>query len=194
METNKMTLEERQEYIAYIQMLAKGNVDRIYMNSGDEHALIVLIELFKKAANSIRIFAGSLCGSLGDDIQYIYAISNFIDKGGNVKILVTEYNEDKAYNSPLYRQLAFFKDLGKSVEIKHTDFRIRSNNSEDTTDKHFTVADSQSYRIETNIEDRTARGNFNDSETAQKLEDMFDEMFSSNKSRQIDLSQLLIVR
>ena len=48
------------EYSIFVSELAKNRENRIFLNSDEEHGLIVYVNLLKSAKKQIRIFAGRL--------------------------------------------------------------------------------------------------------------------------------------
>ena len=55
------------EYKDFVHDLILRGDGRTFLNSDEEHALIVLTELINMAKEELRIFAGSLTGKVGSD-------------------------------------------------------------------------------------------------------------------------------
>lgn len=179
-----------EEYRNFVSSLAKGEgVNRVFMNSDEDKALVVLVELFKSAKTIVRIFAANLCQHVGNQKDYIEALSDFIEKGGEVKILVNKYDKVTALQSDLYKRLAYYKSDGKPVFIKETTVKPYYVNDESKKEVHFTIADSKGFRIETDTEKRTARCNFNNPEEAAGVIKFFDEVFDKS-AQDINLKEL----
>ena len=68
---NKTPIEEYRDFVRY---LAETKDTRIFLNSDEDHALEVLVQLFKTAQNNIRIFAGRLYEHVGNKPEYIEAL------------------------------------------------------------------------------------------------------------------------
>ena len=180
-----------EEYRNFVASLSKGDgVNRVFMNSDEDKALVVLVELFKSAKTIVRIFAANLCQHVGNQKDYIEALSDFIEKGGEVKILLNKYNQESALQSDLYKRLAYYKSEGKPVFVKQTTARPYYINDESKKEVHFTIADSKGFRIETDTEKRTARCNFNNPDEAAGVIKFFDEEFEKEYAQEIDLMEL----
>ena len=55
---------------------------------------------------------------------------------------------------------------------------------------HFTIADMVAYRIETDLEKRTAMCSMNDAQTAKMAAQFFDDLFNKDYVKKIDLKTL----
>ena len=164
-------------YIEYISKLANGRINENFSNSDDEHALEVLIKIFQISNETIRIFAGSLCSDVPNHPRYIAALSDFIERGGRVRILLNNFNKENAKKSNLFKRLAYYASL-ENIDIRLHTTKIKPYLIKDPQRKpvHFTVGDANAYRIETDIEKRTANCNFNNPEGAKKLIAFFDQI------------------
>lgn len=189
MANEKSTTVTIEDYRQFVASLATGDgINRVFMNSDEDKALVVLVELFKSAKTIVRIFAANLCQHVGNQKDYIEALSDFIEKGGEVRILINQYDKDTAVQSDLYKRLAYYKSEGKPVYLKMTTIKPYYINDESKKEVHFTIADSKGFRIETDTEKRTARCNFNNPEEAAGVVKFFDEVFE--KSADINLKEL----
>lgn len=178
------------DYRDFVSLLAKSGEDRVFLNSNEDHALDVLVQLFKISNKHIRIFAGCLCKHVGNMPEYIIALSEFVERNGVLDILLNSYDENSAKTSNLYKRLAYYKAMGKPINVKKTSVRPYLNDDPDKKEVHFTIGDSKSYRIETDVEARTAECNFNNPPIAKATEDFFDELFNSENSTIIDIVKL----
>jgi len=88
-------------------------------------------------------------------------------------------NGNDHFNKGIYKLFVEYKN---SVELKKTNarFEIQEGNP-----IHFTVADNRMYRLETDVNGKVARGNFNDTKNSTILENAFDSVFNSEKSAAI---------
>ena len=180
-----------EEYRLFVISLSHGNngegINRTFLNSDKEKALVVLVELFKSAKNSVRIFAANLCNYVGTEPEYIEALSDFIEKGGEVKILLNSFAEENVRNSKLFKRLAYYKSEGKNIVVKKTAVKPYYVGDENKNEVHFTIADDKGYRIETDVEKRTARCNFNNPDEAKSTAEFFDKVFENPESSEINL-------
>jgi hypothetical protein len=168
-------------------MLSEKSDSRIFLNKGADHALIVLERIFKQSSDTVRIFAGNLCLTVGNKPEYILALSDFIERGGKVRIMLNDYNEDLAKDSNLYMRLAYYKSKGSDIIIKKTTAKPYLESDPDQKEVHFTVGDNKAYRMETDIKQRAAQCSMNRPETAAMAAEFFDGLFNGSESTEIDI-------
>lgn len=178
------------EYKVFVHTLARNSEDRIFLNSDEDKAIIVLVQLIQNTQQELRIFAGNLCNHIGDNTDYIIAISEFVERGGVVRILLNNYDSTCAKNSNLFKRLAYYIAQGKNILIKETNTKPYRTSDVEKKEVHFTVGDHMAYRIETDIEKRTAECNFNSPQVAKGIADFFDELFEVEESKDIDIKGL----
>ena len=179
-----------EEYRKHIQYLAKNHIGRTFMNSDEEHAAIVLNSIFKTATTTVRIFAGNLCHHVGTTPGYIESLSDFIDRGGEVRMLLNNCNDEDLRGSNLFKRLAYYKSIDKPVFIKKTSKKVYLTKDPDRKEVHFTVGDQSSFRLETDITKRSAIGDFNNA-IAEKYASFFDRIFTDPESVEIDIVNLV---
>ena len=185
---SNMTLDSK--YAQFVKMLALSNDSRIFLNSDEDHALAVLVELFQGAQSCVRIFAGCLCKHVGNRPEYISALSDFIERGGTVKILLNAFDEEAAKDSNLFKRLAYYQSSGNPVYIKKSLAHPYRTKDPEKKEVHFTIGDYTSYRLETDINQRTAECSFNSPEIAKNTADFFDSLFSRPDVEDIDIKRL----
>ena len=167
-------------YIEYISQLSYNKVDKDFANSDEQHAIEVLVKIFEQSKDVVRIFARSLCNNaVSNSPKYIVALSDFIERGGKVEIAVNSYNEEDVKQSNLFKRLYYYITDGKQVKIYKTDAKPYLTNDPEKKEVHFTIGDDIAYRLETDIERRTAVGNFNSPERAKSLIDFFEKIKES---------------
>lgn len=179
--------EELLKYKEFVRMLSERSDDRIFLNKGEEHALIVLERIFRQSGKTMRIFAGNLCRTVGNEPDYIASLSDFIDRGGSVRILLNDFDENLAKESNLYKRLAYFKSLGKDIVVKTTSAKPYREGDPEQKEIHFTVGDEKAYRMETDIVQRAAQCSMNRPDTAKMASDFFDGVFNSDESTEVNL-------
>lgn len=179
-----------ENYKSFVKNLAQNKVDRVFLNSDTEHAIDVLPEIFRISKTIVRIFAGSLCNEVGNAPEYIESLSDFIERGGEVRILLNKYDPELAKTSNLFKRLAYYHSLKKKVAVKHTTTSFYRSNDPEKKEVHFTLGDDHAYRIENDIEKRTATCNLNSPELTQHLIAQYDTAFSREDSESINLSEL----
>ena len=188
-DTNNLTfMTTYKEYISY---LAENKIDKNFINSDYGHAVDVFETLFENAQKSVKILAGSLTSEVSNDQRYLLAISDFIERGGELKILLTDYDGAKAKSSNLFKRLFFYKFKERPVFVKQTKVIPYYSSDPDKKEIHFTVADKTSFRIENDTIERKANYcNFNNKSTAENLTVFFDEVFDSPESVDVCLISL----
>ena len=95
------------QYKEFVRSIYKSGENRTFLNSDEDHALDVLVQLFQTAQSKVRIFAGCLCKHVGNEPEYVIALSEFIERGGTLHILLNAFDEECARNSNLYKRLAY---------------------------------------------------------------------------------------
>ena len=177
-------------YKVFVRQLAESNDPRTFLNSDEEHALDVFVTLFQTAQHSLRIFAGCLCKHVGNKNDYVVALSEFIERGGKLTILLNDFDENAARNSNLYKRLAYYITKGYPVVVKKTSARPYLTSDPNKKPIHFTVADGKAYRLETDIEQRTAECSFNNPLMAKAISDFFDKLVDRDDAEVIDIVAL----
>lgn len=177
-------------YKDFVTALSVSGENKTFLNSDEDHALEVLVRIFQTAQKEIRIFAGCLCNHVGNKQEYIIALSEFIERGGSLKILLNKFDKEKAKTSDLYKRLAYYKEKRYPVVVKESQAHPYFTEDPSRKEIHFTVADEKSYRIETDIEKRTAECNFNNPNLAKGMTTFFDGLFVREDAKEIDLISL----
>ena len=182
--------EEIAKYRDFVKWLSDNNDGRIFLNSDPEHAVVVAAQIFKQSTDTVRIYAKNLCRTIGNEPDYVSALSDFIERDGKVRILLNGYEEECAKVSDLYRRMAYYKSKGKDIVVKTTTAKPYFASDTEQNEIHFTIGDKKSYRIETDIDKRTAECSMNNPDTAQMSADFFDSMFADEATREVNLLKL----
>ena len=167
---------QMKNYITYISQLANSKSNVEFLNSSEEHALAVLVRIIQSSNNILRIFAGNLCSQVPSSAEYISALSDFIERGGQVKIMLNQYDDCNSKESNLFKRLAYYLELGKDIKVFSTEARPYLLSDPDKNEIHFTIGDDCAYRIETDIDKKNAKCNFNNPAAAANLIIFFDEL------------------
>lgn len=177
-------MTEMEQYRIAVSKYAEEGVDGyLFHNRGDEHALIILSNIFLNAKSHIRIAANRL---YNDEVvnteEYIESMKVFLDKKDtHLSIIITnkpskdEVDEHGCentfywmlYTHPAYRQ-------GR-IEIKNGHGKSFRNSNGDPL--NFCTGDERMFRLEGDINKRQAIANFNDKEYTHLLNDAFDNVF-----------------
>lgn len=182
--------EEVAKYKAFVEWLSDNGDGRIFLNSDPEHALVVLEQIFKQSNEIVRIFAKNLCQNVGNEPSYIAALSDFIERGGRVRILLNGYQKELALNSNLYKRLAYYKSQKKDIVVKISKARPYRKSDIEQREIHFTIGDEKAYRIETDTESRTAECSMNNPEVALGIANFFDKLFIREDAQEVDILSL----
>lgn len=169
-------------YATEIFKLAEDRSEKVFYNSSAEHASIVHLALAKYATDYIDIFCSSMCTEVSNNADYCLAMKTFLDadKGHRIKIILTDYTD-----SFLQTNIArLFAGYPLQVSIKKYNGVILYKG----LPAHFTVSDDRAFRLETDIKERMAFGNFNSPKQAEGLRKVFDKIFSSELVKDVCLN------
>lgn len=170
-------------YIEYISLLSHNKVNKDFSNSDEMHAIEVLVKIFEQSKDCVRIFAQSLCNNqVSNNPKYITALSDFIERGGKVEIAINSYNEEDIRQSNLFKRLAYYLKQDGRVEIYKTEAKPYLSNDIEQKEVHFTIGDDIAYRLETDIEKRTAICNFNSPERVKVLIEFFEKIKAASQA------------
>lgn len=166
-------------YAEEIFELAKGKKDELFYNSSAEHAVIVHQALMKTADKYVCIYSSSMCTEISNNHDYCNYIEAFLKgrKDRKINILLTDYTND-FWNKEVGKILSKYP---QQVSVKKYDGTVYYKD----TPVHFTVTDDRAYRLETDIENHMAFGNFNSEEQAGTLKEVFDKMFNSKLAESV---------
>ncbi|MEP7321603.1 MAG: hypothetical protein ABI761_06775 [Saprospiraceae bacterium] len=174
------------EYAKYLDDLVEKDQNIVFLNSSSKHASMVISRIFKHSNKEVLIRAKDLMSDIPKDIDYIIELMNFIIRGGFLRILLSEYKTD---NPPeILKVLKLFSK--KQVDIKLTNVNFILQESGEVV--HFTVGTKNvsdtkpaMYRLEHDINNFLATGNFNDPNISSNLQSQFYQIFNSDKSTEV---------
>lgn len=169
-------------YKGEIFRLAEGQINQMFYNSSPAHAAIVHQAIAKYAQSYIYIFSNSLCTEISNNDIYCQLIDNFLskDKSRVIRILLTKYSST-LMQKPIFQVLSKYSD---QVSLK----AFNGNICIEGKDVHFTIADDKMFRLETDIENALAYGNFNSPNQVTVLKSMFNKVFTSSLVQSKQLS------
>lgn len=182
-----MTPKQYKEFV-HLQALSKSGLN--FLNSDEDKMKTVYIEMLNNATSEFRIFAGTLACDVTNSSEFIETLSDYIERGGFLHILLNDYNEETVLESQLFKRLAYYQSQNKSVVVKQSIDHPYINTQDGPTYVHFALGDKKSYRIETDIHKRTAICNMNSPELTAKYAHFFDKLFEKPESTDINLVQL----
>lgn len=179
-------MTEMDQYRMAVKDYAANNTPYLFHNQGDEHALIILTNLFINAKEHIRIAANKL---YNDEVvntkEYIDSMRSFLDRNDTkLSILITKRpSKEEIKKCPkentfywmLFNHPAYYQGR---VEIKEGNGK--SFHDKDGQQVNFCTGDDLMYRLENAIVERKAIANFGDREMTGKLIKAFDNSFPNN--------------
>ena len=149
------------EYQQTVETFAKTGTNFLFHNQGNEHALIVFKSIFQNARRLICIAADSLANlEVANSDEYITSLKEYLNQeNSRLQILLANPKPDMK-KIPLFEMLKLHPAYQQGrIEIKDgqgKNFRRNGNVF------HFCVADNRMYRIESDIDQRSAECNFGD--------------------------------
>jgi len=171
-------------YRESIKRLAKERRNEIVYNSNAEHAVILLSELIKNAERYVHIVCKDMNREVMDAPEYIDAVRKFLSEANHkMKVLITDYNS-KLNNELKGRDIAnIFIENRDKVEVKYlSSGKILGNNGRPI---NWTVSDDRSFRLERDIDNQIAFGNFYDPDLAEKYNSIFLSIFMDIRSKTV---------
>ena len=171
-------------YAEDINKLAKDHTDKIFYNSNERHATIVLRALVRNAEKYIKILCSNMCTDVSNNKEYLDLLESFLlrDSGNMISILFVNYNQ----NFCKQNIAKLFARYPEQVKIKKMTDPL-SEVCLDESPVHFTVSDDRAFRLETDIENKMPYGNFNGIEKAKALSNVFDNYFNSDSVEVVNL-------
>lgn len=186
-----VTKEELDKYRAFVKDLSDNECDKVFLNSSPEHAVVVVAQIFRQSKDTVRIFAHNLIRTIGEKYDYIVALSEFIERGGAVRILLNGFDANLAKNSSLYSRLYYFATCNRNIQIKTTNVHPYLTGDENQKEIHFTIGDKKAFRIETDTKEVLAECNMNGTKVATQFADFFDGLFNDgSKTSNVNLLTL----
>lgn len=178
------------EYNEYIRELADELKNVVFYNSGPEHAALVMGTIFSKSNEIVKLYAGSFSGDVSAKEYYTKALEGFLNRGGKLQILLQKEKLEKKIKEKgeptVFDLLKYYSIINPgSISIKIHPFQIIKENG--GREIHFTVGDNRMYRLEDDVDNFTAVGNFNDPNESKELAAIFDKIFSDPQSKELNL-------
>ena len=182
-----MTPQQYREFVHY-QFVSKSGIN--FLNCDEDKMKAVYLEMLNNAQNEFRIFAGTLACDVTKSSEFIETLSDYIERGGKLYILLNNYNEETVLHSQLFKRLAYYKSQKKDIFVKKSFDHPYIATQEGHKDVHFALGDMISYRVETDITKRTAICNMNNPEKTKEFAVFFDDLFKKPENTDIDLVKL----
>lgn len=174
-------------YEESVYHLAEEQSSNIIFNEGDDHAIVIFSNIFRKAKNHVNLYAKNIFAVdnvVTQSQQYINELTSFLNKNNtHLNILLNEYNEDTDNNALRDAIRPYFNNEQRRIQ-----FKVNPSQFVKMGDKyvHICIADSKLYRVEYDIKRRKAICCFNgEEEVTEALGQAFNEIFDSQMSQSI---------
>lgn len=163
-------------YEEEIIQFAENNKDEMFYNIDANHAKIVLRELMKNATQYVYIVCCNMCSDVSNNDPYIEAVKKFLstDPQREIKILFTNYDSDCFKQTKIEKTL---REYPQQVSIKALINGKITGKGDNPV--NFTVSDDKAFRMEIDVNEKTAFGNFNNPPYAKILRKHFDRFFNN---------------
>ncbi|MFT4223447.1 hypothetical protein [Dysgonomonas sp.] len=170
------------DYARMIADLAENGKNQKFLNSSDEHALIVLKNIVKYATSSIKTLCGNMCSEVSNDDEYIELVDKYLKGGHNRIFYILFDNYSSCFESG--KIASVLKKYPTQVKIRR--FKDEYSHLYYNGDPvHLTVSDNKSFRLETDINNKMAWGNFNDPIAAKEFTEVFDTYFADEYALEV---------
>ena len=179
-----------ESYVKAVQTYAKEKKNYLFHNLGNDHALVIFVNIFNNASGKIRIAANNLWNKeVVNTIEYLDALRFYLEKkSAYLDIMLSNFPEQEIKSE---EGLNVYRTIHNSSAFKEGRVRIKIGHGYFTSGDqpvHFCTADDHIYRFEEDIQSRRALCNFNDSEKVSELNENFDSVFDSLED--IDLGKV----
>jgi len=167
-----------EEYKAAVEFFAASHRNYDIKNEGNDCARVVFTNLFLNAKQRIRMVAHTLRNEVVDAQEYQDGLDSFLAReDAKLEIIIHHLPETakEVQASNLYRRLRFNPAYEEGRIVIKVAGRDRFFIGKKPV--NFCVADGMMYRLENDIEKRTAICNFGDKRKAEGLESAFDRVF-----------------
>lgn len=158
------------EYYALVEILNDKNLE--FNNKDNNHAAIVMANIFSHAKKTLKFFTGSFKGDICDQLIYLDALKKALDSKLSLEVI---YEDEPNTNSECFKLLKSYKNqdckismfkLTPSYKKIISDLKIKLN--------HFLIGDDQMFRYEFDADAYKAYCNFDDKKSVDQLAKNFD--------------------
>ncbi len=122
------------------------------------------------------LFSGSLSPCVYNDETLLDEVKKFEARGGSIEVLVQ--NPEQIEQNGANQFLSDLLSLTARGRVKI--YEVLDQNPLKNVDTHFLVSDDRMYRIEVDIDKKTAISSFNDTQRDLQLRDTFDTCAKEN--------------
>ena len=169
-----------EDFVQFLNEIINSKSSEELLTSDDEKSLMIFTKLFEQGRNVIRLVARSLCDeTISNNQRFVIALSDFIDRGGSVRILLSQYDVEEARKHPLFSRLAYYQHEGRSITMKKTGIVIVDTDDPNKIPVKVCVVDNHAYRIYPDYKTQQAKSCFNDEALSSTLITLFDSIFEN---------------
>jgi hypothetical protein len=156
------------DYKLAIEHLANTCDPYVFANSGQDHACIVMSNIFRTAKNHVNIFARDLRGDVSKG-EYLTSFENYLKTPGtSMSVLLEETPKPQSQAFEILK-----RHKRDNVKVYLINAVAKAAFTENGVLNHFTTADNRMFRFETDTEKYMAVCGFNDSGTVKILDERF---------------------
>lgn len=180
-----MNQENLDLYRSGVEILAKSSSTDIEFNSGPEHAMIVMENIFKSAKNQINILAGNFSDEVctANESKYLPSLKEFLLNGGKINVLLTNYEEGPENGIlKLLKQYSSNTVYKSNIVVKQTTQKLLDDQGNEV---HLTTADGQIFRLEYDIRRFAAKFSFQRPNIVSAFDNFFNSLFSHSQATPI---------
>lgn len=163
-------------------LMKKRNGEPLY-NGTLEHAVVIIRCMLQQADKSVDILTGKLNHNAYGRYQIVEAAKNFLNHDAHERKIRVLFEDE---NLCLTEELSKHPLLG-NLSSKKTECRMVPKPRQGAYGFHFIVMDDDSYRFEPDKERFGAVAAFGDSENAQHLKGLFEQLWHESQDNTVEL-------
>lgn len=184
-EVDKLVMEEKlKEYKTFLEKLCQSKSSEVFTNGGIDHAAILMSTLFRNTEQSIKMLCAGLKPALITKEPYLSDFTKFLSTPGkSIQIIVgtDEFINETPFQL-IIEKLGEPQDHRAQIECRIMDDKGKKQVMDFFgSECHFSIFDTQKYRLEVNPEKYQAIGSFNAPDYTKRLTDLFDSIFKSSQ-------------
>lgn len=176
---NTALVQTDPSYDEFVDGLAKNSHDLTFKNYSEEHELSILKAIFNHSKNHISLFYDDMDARIFGNKTLIRAARAFLELDYSKLFIVVRNHTFTADHCEFTKQL--LGEFGYKIDIRKTSINSRV----DEMPLNFIIADNHIYRLEDDIDNKTATGSFNDRETTAILQGLFLDIFSDSSVNEV---------
>ena len=183
----RLDIKKLKEYSEDLDNLARSKSTDTFPNKDHQHASIAISKILKYSKDSFVLFDDDLKGDVVNNdaiVSFRNSIIEFISRGGNVKIVISDKNDTDDIELRLFLEV-LVEVFPEQVELKIATRQFKESMRSIFGEKiNFAVGDNNKYRLELfgetplDLKTRKAKGSFNDEEIVSELLSVFNNNYN----------------